>query len=156
MMFFFFFFSAPVAGFVFSSLLLGIVQRLHPCIETLNSRNLGFEKDSFKDSFGQGPYVKDSFEVSFGFRTLWRPRLIKDLKNVQKALDSRTPCIENFINHWFYKQRGRKTKKTIGFTVKPVPATSRQQRATDSDPEFHILALDIISNPYKQAGKGNV
>ena len=47
---------------------------LHPCIETLNSRNLGLAKDSFK--------------VSFGFRTLWRPRLIKDPKNVK--------------NHWFY------------------------------------------------------
>ena len=52
--------------------------------KTLNSRNLGLAKDSFKDSFGQGPYVKDSFKVSFGFRTLWRPRLIKDPKNVKK------------------------------------------------------------------------
>ena len=42
---------------------------LHPCNKTLNSRNLGFAKDSFK--------------VSFGFRTLWRPRLIKDPKNVK-------------------------------------------------------------------------
>ena len=48
--------------------------KLHPCIETLNSRNLGLAKDSFK--------------VSFGFRTLSRPRLIKDPKNVK--------------NHWFY------------------------------------------------------
>ena len=48
--------------------------KLHPCIETLNSRNLGLAKDSFK--------------VSFGFRTLSRPRLIKDPKNVN--------------NHWFY------------------------------------------------------
>ena len=47
---------------------------LHPCIETLNSRNLGLAKDSFK--------------VSFGFRTLSRPRLIKDPKNVK--------------NNWFY------------------------------------------------------
>ena len=47
---------------------------LHPCNKILNSRNLGFAKDSFK--------------VSFGFRTLWRPRLIKDPKNVK--------------NHWFY------------------------------------------------------
>ena len=49
-------------------------KKLHPCIETLNSRNLGLAKDSFK--------------VSFGFRTLSRPRLIKDPKNVK--------------NHWFY------------------------------------------------------
>ena len=49
-------------------------RKLHPCIETLNSRNLGLAKDSFK--------------VSFGFRTLWGPRLIKDPKNVK--------------NHWFY------------------------------------------------------
>ena len=49
-------------------------EKLHPCIETLNSRNLGLAKDSFK--------------VSFGFRTLSRPRLIKDPKNVK--------------NHWFY------------------------------------------------------
>ena len=62
--------------------------KLHPCNKTLNSRNLRFAKDFFEDSFGQGPYVKDSFEVSFGFRTLWRPRLIKDLKYVH--------------NHWFY------------------------------------------------------
>ena len=48
--------------------------KLHPCKKTLSSRNLGFAKDSFK--------------VSFGFRTLWRPRLIKDPKNVKK--------------HWFY------------------------------------------------------
>ena len=48
--------------------------KLHPCIETLNSRNLGLAKDSVK--------------VSFGFRTLWGPRLIKDPKNVK--------------NHWFY------------------------------------------------------
>ena len=50
------------------------LEKLHPCIETLNSRNLGLAKDSFK--------------VSFGFRTLSRPRLIKDTKNVK--------------NHWFY------------------------------------------------------
>ena len=37
-----------------------------PCKMTLNSRNLGLAKDSFKDSFGQGPYVKDSFTASFG------------------------------------------------------------------------------------------
>ena len=43
--------------------------KLHPCIETLNSRNLGFAKDSFK--------------VSFGFRILWRPRLIKDPQSVK-------------------------------------------------------------------------
>ena len=53
---------------------------LHPCIETLNSRNLGLAKDSFK--------------VSFGFRTLSRPRLIKDTKNVK--------------NHWFYCVFARK------------------------------------------------
>ena len=63
-------------------------QKLHPCKRTLNSRNLGFAKDSFKDSFGQGPYVKDYFKVSLGFRTLWRPRLIKDPKKVK--------------NHWLY------------------------------------------------------
>ena len=40
--------------------------KLHPCNKTLNSRNLGLAKDSFKDSFGQGPYVKDSFKDSFG------------------------------------------------------------------------------------------
>ena len=40
-------------------------KKIHPCIKTLNSRNLGFEKDSFKDSFGQGPYVKDSLKASF-------------------------------------------------------------------------------------------
>ena len=53
---------------------LNLRSKLHPCIETLNSRNLGLAKDSFK--------------VSFGFRTLSRPRLIKDPKNVK--------------NHWFY------------------------------------------------------
>ena len=47
---------------------------LHPCNKTLNSRNLGFAKDSFK--------------VSFGFRTPWMPCLIKDPKNVK--------------NRWFY------------------------------------------------------
>ena len=41
-------------------------RKLHPCNKTLNSRNLGLAKDSFKDSFGQGPYVKDSFTASFG------------------------------------------------------------------------------------------
>ena len=65
-----------------------IDKKLHPCIKTLNSRNFGFAKDSFKDSFGQGLYVKDSFKVSFGFRTLLRPRLIKDPKLLKK--------------HWFY------------------------------------------------------
>ena len=58
--------------------------KLHPCNKTLNSRNLGFAKDSFK--------------VSFGFRTLWRPRLIKDPKNVK--------------NHWFYCVFAQKCKKT--------------------------------------------
>ena len=43
-------------------------------------------KDSFKDSFGQGPYVKDSCKVSLGFKTLWKPRLIKDTKNVKKRI----------------------------------------------------------------------
>ena len=65
------------------------VFQLHPCNKTLNSRNLGFAKDSFK--------------VSFGFRTLSRPRLIKDTKNVK--------------NHWFYCVFAQKCKKTIGFTV---------------------------------------
>ena len=41
------------------------VQQLHPCIETLNSRNLGFAKDSLKASFDRGPYVKDSLMASF-------------------------------------------------------------------------------------------
>ena len=59
--------------------------------------------DSFKASFGQGPYVKDSFKVSFGFMTLWRPRLIKDTKNVK--------------NHWFYWVFAQKCWKSIGFTV---------------------------------------
>ena len=39
--------------------------KLHPCIETLNSRNLGFAKDSLKASFDRGPYVKDSLMASF-------------------------------------------------------------------------------------------
>ena len=63
--------------------------KLHPCNKTLTSRNLGFAKDSFK--------------VSFGFRTLWRPRLIKDPKNVK--------------NHWFYSVVAPKCQKTIGFIV---------------------------------------
>ena len=63
---------------------------LHPCIETLNSRNLGLAKDSFK--------------VSFGFRTLSKPRLIKDTKNVK--------------NQWFYCVFAQKClKQTIGFPV---------------------------------------
>ena len=68
---------------------LHYVLKLHPCNKTLNSRNLGFAKDSFK--------------VSFGFRTLWRPRLIKDPKNVK--------------NHWLYCVFAQKYWKTIGFTV---------------------------------------
>ena len=47
--------------------------------------------------------AKDSFKVSFGFRTLSRPRLIKDTKNVK--------------NHWFYCVFAQKCWKTIGFTV---------------------------------------
>ena len=39
--------------------------KLHPCIETLNSKNLGFAKDSLKASFDRGPYVKDSLMASF-------------------------------------------------------------------------------------------
>ena len=63
--------------------------KLHPCKRTLNSRNLGLAKHSFK--------------VSFGFGTLWRPRLIKDPENVK--------------NHWFYCVFAQKCWKTIGFTV---------------------------------------
>ena len=40
-------------------------KKLHPCIKTLNSRNLGFAKDSLKASFDRGPYVKDSLMASF-------------------------------------------------------------------------------------------
>ena len=65
------------------------VKKLHPCKRTLNSRNLGL--------------AKDSFEVSFGFRTLWGPRLIKDPKNVK--------------NHRFYYVFAPKCKKNSGFTL---------------------------------------
>ena len=54
-------------------------------------------------SFDQGPYVKDSFKVSFGFRTLWRPRLSKDTKNVKKQ--------------WFYSVFDQNCWKSIGFTM---------------------------------------
>ena len=62
-------------------------KKLHPCIETLNSRNLGLAKDSFK--------------VSFGFRTLSRPRLIKDPKNEKPLV---LLCVRSKIlkNHWLY------------------------------------------------------
>ena len=70
----------PINGKMFDDSL-----KLHPCNKTLNSRNLGFAKDSFK--------------VSFGFRTLWRPRLIKDPKNVK--------------NHGFYSVFARQFKKPL-------------------------------------------
>ena len=91
-------------------------QKLHPCIETLNSRNLGLAKDSFK--------------VSFGFRTLSRPRLIKDtknvqiigftvcsLKNVKKQLVLLCFRSKMLKNHWFYCVFAQKCSKTIGFIV---------------------------------------
>ena len=52
----------PLAGIGFTTLCF---RKLHPCIETLNSRNLGFAKDSLKASFDRGPYVKDSLKASF-------------------------------------------------------------------------------------------
>ena len=88
---------------VFPTMFKKYTSTLHPCKRTLNSRNLGLAKDSFK--------------VSFGFRTLWGPRLIKDSKNVK--------------NNWFYcvfaqtcfkKNNGvtvfslKNGEKTIGFT----------------------------------------
>ena len=50
-------------------------------------------------------------------------------------------------NHWFYKQRGLKTKKTIGFTVKPVPAT-------DSGRGFHILVWKCYEEPLQTSCLG--
>ena len=47
--------------------------------------------------------MKDSFKVSFGFRTLWRPRLSKDTKNVKKQ--------------WFYIVFAQNCSKSIGFTM---------------------------------------
>ena len=41
-------------------------------------------------------------------------------------------------NHWFYKQRCLKTRKTIGFTVKPIPATA-QQPATGNGQRIRAL-----------------
>ena len=75
------------------------------------------------------------------------------LKNVEKPLVLLCFRSKMLKNQWFYKRRGRKTKKTIGFTVKPVPATSRQPRATDSDPEFEILAMLKNHWFYKQRGR---
>ena len=47
--------------------------------------------------------AKDSVTVSFGLRTLWGPRLIKDPKNVK--------------NHWFYYVFVQQYWKSIGFIV---------------------------------------
>ena len=65
------------------------LKKLHLRKRTLNSRNLGF--------------AKDSFTASFGFRTLWRPRLVKDPKNVK--------------NQWFLHVFTQKRRKTVGLTM---------------------------------------
>ena len=50
-------------------------------------------------------------------------------------------------NHWFYKQRGLKTKKTISFTIKPVPST-------DSGRETAILVWRSYEEPLQPSGLG--
>ena len=79
------------------------LKKLHPCKRTLNSRNLGLAKDSFK--------------VSFGFRTLWRPRLIKDPKNVKNNWFYCVFAQKCKKNHWFYCVFVQTCWKTIGFIV---------------------------------------
>ena len=70
--------------------------------------------------------------------------IVCSLNNVKKPFVLLCFRSKMLKNHWFYKQRGLKTKKTIGFTVKPVPAT-------DSGHEFAILAGYVMRNPYRQA-----
>ena len=77
------------------------LQQLHPCIETLNSRNLGLAQDSFK--------------VSFGFRTLWRPRLIKDPKNVKSQWFYCVFAQKCKKNNWFYCVFAQKCKTNQWF-----------------------------------------
>ena len=43
-----------------------------------------------------------------------------------------------------HAKRPSKNSKTIGFTVKPVPATASNRLATDSGSEFPILGLEAL------------
>ena len=70
------------------------------------------------------------------------------LENVKKPLVLLCVRSKMLKNHWFYKQRGLKTKKTIGFTVKPVPAT-------DSGRELHILVWKCYEEPLQPSCLGN-
>ena len=71
------------------------------------------------------------------------------LKNVKKALVLLCFRSKMLKNHWFYKQRGLKTKKTIGFTVKPVPAT-------DSGRESAILVWMSYEEPLQTSCLGKL
>ena len=70
--------------------------------------------------------------------------IVFSLKNNEKPMVLLCVRSKMLKNHWFYKQRGLKTKKTIGFTVKPVPST-------DSGRETAILAGEVMRNPHRQA-----
>ena len=84
-----------------------------------------FSLNNVKKTIGFIVFSLKNVKKTIGF-------IVLSLKNVEKPLVLLCFRSKMLKNHWFYKQRGLKTKKTSGFTVKPVPAT-------DSGREIAIL-----------------
>ena len=120
-------------------------------------------KGLFKDSFYQGPYVKDSS----------RTRLVKD--TIERILEglvwSRTWCKGNTIkkplvlqypsekvskNHWFYRPGNRKRWKTIGFTVKRAPGNRATESAHQSGVCHTLTRWRTYEEPLQPSCLGNM
>ena len=81
-------------------------------------------KERFKDSFYQGPYVKDSLRTRLVKDTMERileglvwSRTLCKANSVKKPLVLQYPSTKVAKNHWFYSIRQKKYQKTSGFTV---------------------------------------
>ena len=80
-------------------------------------------KGLFKDSFGQGAYVKETISKKHWFYSIRPKKYQKTIgftvsvrKSIKKALILQYPSEKVVKNNWFYTIRPKKYQKTIGFT----------------------------------------